>query len=92
MEPQPSDREVMVYHSFNVSHPYVAINVELSVSSPDAQLVVFMKRGNKPNLTHYDWVWKVQLPANFTVEGQCCDVGGLREREWLAENRSHDLG
>ncbi|KAF0292401.1 hypothetical protein FJT64_009600 [Amphibalanus amphitrite] len=68
VEPQPNPKEIMVYHSFNVTHPYVAINVEVSVSRPDAQLVVFMKRGNKPNLTHYDWVWKVQLPVNFTVD------------------------
>ena len=90
MKPQPSDKEIMVYHSFNVSHPYVAINVELSVSSPDAQLVVFMKRGNKPNLTHYDWVWKVQLPVNFTVEGQWCNAGEDEEREGPDGRRSHD--
>ena len=70
VEPQPNDREVMMYHSFNVTHPYVAVNVEVSVSRPDAQLVVFMSRGNKPNLTQYDWVWKVQLPLNFTVDGE----------------------
>ena len=70
VEPQPNNREIMVYHSFNVTHPYVAINVEVSVSRPDAQLVVFMRRGSKPRLTQYDWVWKVQLPLNFTVDGQ----------------------
>ena len=73
VEPRPNAREIMVYHSFNVTHPHVAITVEVSVGRPEAQLVVFMRRGQKPSLTHYDWAWKVQLPANLTVDGQWSD-------------------